>query len=74
MDPKAWNEVTKNHCFINVVIICSLRLRDKPGVPTKLYLILRLNFGAVHFSVTKMLVLPDSRDMYKSFRTLSVYF
>ena len=26
-------------------------------------------FGAVHFSMTKMLVLPDSRNMYKSFGT-----
>ena len=39
------------------------------GCPKKLHLILGLNFGAVHFSMTKMLVLPDSRDMYKSFGT-----
>ena len=26
-------------------------------------------FGAVYFSMTKMLVLPDSRNMYKSFGT-----
>ena len=35
-------------------------------VPKKLYLILRLNL-----SVTKMLVIPDSTDMYKSFSTES---
>ena len=39
------------------------------GVSKKLFLILRLSFGAVHFSMTKMLVLPDSRDMHKSFDT-----
>ena len=36
---------------------------------TKLYLIFRLNLGTVHFSMRKMLVFPDSRDMYKSFGT-----
>ena len=35
----------------------------------KIYLILRLNLGAVHFSMTKMLVLPNSREMYKSLCT-----
>ena len=33
------------------------------GCPKKFYIILRLNFGAVHFSVTKMLLLNDSRDV-----------
>ena len=43
-----------------------------PGV-----LILRPNFGAEHFSMTKMLLLPNSRDMcksFKSFETQSVSF
>ena len=44
------------------------------GGPKKLYLTLRVNFGAVHFSVTKMLVFPDSGDMYKSFGTISARF
>ena len=34
--------------------------------PKKLYLIFKLNLGAVHFSMTKMLVLLDSRNMDKS--------
>ena len=34
--------------------------------PKKLYLTLRLNLGALEFSITKMLVLPDSRDMYNN--------
>ena len=33
----------------------------------KFYPILRFNFEAVHFSVTKMLVFPDFRGMYKLF-------
>ena len=39
------------------------------GCPKKLHLILRLYLVAVGFSMTKMLVLSDSRDMYKSFGT-----
>ena len=33
----------------------------------KVYQILRFNPATVHLSVTKMLVIPDSRDIYKSF-------
>ena len=33
------------------------------------YQILRLNLEAVHFSMTKMSVVLDSRDIYKSFGT-----
>ena len=36
-------------------------------VSQKLYLILKLNFTVVKSSITKMFVLPDSRDRYKSF-------
>ena len=52
--------------FINLFLFAL----DDPfyGCPKKLYLILRLNFGLVNFSMTKMLVIPDSEDMYKSFR------
>ena len=39
------------------------------GCPKKFDLILRLNFGVVHFSMKKMLLLDDSRGMYKSFDT-----
>ena len=49
-------------------------LDNNTGRHKKWYLIFRLNFGAVHFSVTKVLVLLDSRGMYKSFGTLSVCF
>ena len=31
------------------------------GCPKKLYLILRLDFGEVNFSIKTMLVLPDSQ-------------
>ena len=34
-------------------------------VSQKLSLILRLSFGAMNFSVANILVLSDSRDMYK---------
>ena len=34
------------------------------GCLKKLYQILKINFGAVRFSMTKMLVLPDSRGIY----------
>ena len=42
--------------------------------PKRLYIILKLSFRAVHFSITKMFVLSDSRDIYESFGTLSVSF
>ena len=44
--------------------------RQSTGCPKKLNLILRLNVGAVDTSMTKMLVPPDSRDIFKSFGTL----
>ena len=49
-------------------------LPNYTGCPKKLYLILRLNFGAVRFSMTKMFAVLDSGDMYKSFATQSVCF
>ena len=49
--------------------VCSKYFRKwiiySTGCSKKLFLILRLNFGAVYFSKTKMLAFPDSRDMYK---------
>ena len=56
------------------VISCSVGNIATYQVSQKLYLILMLNFGAVHFSMTKMLVPPDPGDMYKSFGTQSVCF
>ena len=38
-------------------------------VSQKLFPILKLNFEVVNISVRKMLVSPDSRNMYKSFGT-----
>ena len=52
-------------------MVSVVRLGSTYGCPKKLYLILRINFGAVHFSMTKMLVFPDS-DMYKSFDALTL--
>ena len=45
------------------------RINPSNGCPKKLYLILRLNSGAIHFSMTKLLALLDCRDMYRSFGT-----
>ena len=53
----------------HIARICIMLFYTIPGFLKNLYLILRFNFGAVHFSITKLLVLPDSRDMYKSFGT-----
>ena len=53
--------------WANLIKKLSSQQQNSTWYPKKLYPILRLNFGAVHFSMTKMLLVPDSRDMYKSF-------
>ena len=51
------------------------KLSTLPTVcPKKLYIFLKINFEAVHFSMTKMLTFSNYRDMHKSFDTKSVYF
>ena len=57
-----------------VIVNNNIAVESYTGCPKKLYLILRLILGAVRFSMTKVLVLPDSRDMYKSFGTLNACF
>ena len=50
----------------------SYRVCSDPASPKKMYLILKLNYRPVKVSMTRMFVLPDSRDMYNSFVTQSV--
>ena len=62
----------KTHGNVEQVFI--LYVPHQTGCLKNLHLILRLNFGAVHFLISKMSVLPDPRDMYKSFGTSNVSF
>ena len=55
-------------------LISCWTVNETTGCPKKLYLIFSLDFGVVHLSMTKMLLLLDSRDTYTLHGTQSFDF
>ena len=69
------NVEKKAACQLVNVIFCRLKrisrgiltVNFNSGCPPKMYISLRTNFGVVNISMKKMLVLPGSRGVHKSF-------